>query len=47
MSKVLSEVKDAYLTGRIKKSKAALFNSVIKSKSLEHNINFDVKKMGI
>ena len=40
----LSEVKDAYLTGRVKKSKAALFNSVIKSKALEHNINFDIKK---
>ena len=40
----LSEVKDAYLTGRVKKSKAALFTSVIKSKALEHNINFDIKK---
>jgi predicted DNA-binding protein YlxM (UPF0122 family) len=37
----LSEVKDAHLTGRVKKSKAALFTSVIKSKALEHNINFN------
>ena len=42
----LSEVKDAYLTGRVKKSKAALFTSVIQSKALEHNIKFDVKKTG-
>ena len=40
----LSEVKDAYLTGRVKKSKAALFTSVIKSKALEHNINFNDRK---
>ena len=39
----LSEVKDAFLTGRVKKSKAALFTSVIKSKALEHNINLDTK----
>jgi hypothetical protein len=39
----LSEVKDAYLTGRVKKSKAALFTSVIKSKAIEHDINLDVK----
>jgi predicted DNA-binding protein YlxM (UPF0122 family) len=39
----LSEVKDAHLTGRVKKSKAALFTSVIKSKALEHNINFNTK----
>ena len=26
----------------LKKSKAALFNGVIKSKALEHNINFDI-----
>ncbi len=37
----LSEVKDAYLTGRVKKSKAALFTTVIKSKAQEHNINFN------
>jgi len=42
----LSEVKDAYLTGRVKKSKAALFTSVIQNKALEHNINFNVKKTG-
>jgi hypothetical protein len=40
----LSEVKDVYLTGRVKKSRAALFTTVIKSKALEHNINLDVKK---
>ena len=39
----LSEVKDTYLTGKIKKSKAALFTSVIKSKALEHNINLGIK----
>ena len=42
----LSEVKDAYLTGRVKKSKAALFTTVIQSKAQEHNIKFDVKKKG-
>jgi hypothetical protein len=40
----LSEVKDAHLTGRVKKSKAALFTSVIKSKALEHNINLNINK---
>lgn len=39
----LSEVKDAFLTGRVKKSKAALFTTVIKSKAVEHNINLDSK----
>ena len=43
----LGEVKDAYLTGRVKKSKAALFTSVIQSKAQEHNINLDIKKTGI
>ena len=42
----LSEVKDAFLSGRVKKSKAALFTTVIKSKAQEHNIKFDVKKKG-
>lgn len=42
----LSEVKDAFLSGRVKKSKAALFTSVIKSKALEHNIIFNIKKTG-
>ena len=37
----LSEVKDAFLTGRVKKNKAALFTTVIKSKAQEHNINFN------
>ena len=40
----LSEVKDTHLTGNIKKSKAALFTSVIKSKALDHNINLDINK---
>jgi hypothetical protein len=40
----LSEVKDAHLTGRVKKSKAALFTSVIKSKAQEHNINLNINK---
>jgi len=39
----LSEVKDTHLTGNIRKSKVALFTSVIKSKTLEHNINLDIK----
>jgi len=39
----LSEVKDAHLTGRVKKSKAALFNAVIQDKAQEHNINFNTK----
>jgi hypothetical protein len=42
----LSEVKDAHLMGRVKKSKAALFNSVIQNKAKENNINFNVKKTG-
>ena len=39
----LSEVKDTYLTGKIKKSKAALVNTVIKTKAIEHNINLGIK----
>ena len=39
----LSEVKDTHLTGNIKKSKAALFTTVIKSKALEHNIQLGIK----
>lgn len=42
----LSEVKDAFLTGRVRKSKAALFNSVIQKKAEEYDINFSVKKTG-
>jgi hypothetical protein len=38
----LSEVKDAHLTGRVKKSKAALFTTIIKAKALEQNINFNI-----
>jgi len=34
----LSEVKDAFLTGRVKKSKAALFTTIIQAKAMEHNI---------
>jgi len=41
---VLSEVKDTHLTGNIKKSKAALFTTVIKTKAREHNINLGIKK---
>jgi hypothetical protein len=37
----LSEVKDAFLSGRVKKSKAALFTTVIKAKAQGHNINFN------
>ena len=40
----LSEVKDAFLTGRVKKSKAALFTTVIQAKAQEYNINLDIKK---
>ncbi len=36
----LSEVKDAFLTGRVKKSRAALFNTIIQSKAKENNLNF-------
>ena len=43
----LSEVKDAFLTGRVKKRKAALFTTVIQGKAQEHNINLDIKKTGI
>ena len=39
----LSEVKDTFLTGKIKKSKAALFNTVIQTKAKEHNINLGIK----
>ena len=42
----LSEVKDTSLTGNIKKSKAALFTTVIKTKAVEHNINLGIKKTG-
>ena len=42
----LSEVKDTHLTGNIKKSKAALFTTVIKAKAIEHNINLGIKKTG-
>jgi hypothetical protein len=41
---VLSEVKDTHLTGKIKKSKAALFNSVIQAKAEENNIDLNIKK---
>jgi len=38
----LSEVKDTFLTGKIKKSKAALFTTVIKTKAKEKNINLGI-----
>jgi hypothetical protein len=41
----LSEVKNAFLTGRVKKSKATLFTTVIKNKVLECNINFDIQEV--
>jgi hypothetical protein len=40
----LSEVKDAHLTGRVKKSKAALFTTIIQAKAKEYNINLDINK---
>lgn len=43
----LSEVKDAQLMGRVKKSKAALFTTIIQAKALEHNINLDINKTGV
>jgi hypothetical protein len=43
----LSEVKDTHLTGKIKKSKAALFTTIIQTKAQEHNINLDTNKTGI
>ena len=43
----LSEVKDTFLNGKIKKSKAALFTTVIKAKALEHNINLNINKTTI
>jgi hypothetical protein len=42
----LGEVKDAYLTGRVKKSKAALFTTIIQLKAQENNINLNVRKTG-
>jgi len=36
--------KDAFLSGRVKKSKAALFTSIIQNEALEHNIILDIKK---
>lgn len=40
----LSEVKDTYLTGRIKKSKAALFRTVMQNKARENYIDIGIKK---
>jgi biotin operon repressor len=40
----LSEVKDTYLTGKIIKSKAALFNTIIQNKAKENNINLGINK---
>jgi len=39
----LSEVKDTYLTGKIRKSKGALFNSIIQLKAKEDNIEIGLK----
>lgn len=40
----LSEVKDAYLTGRVKRSKGALFNSIIQAKAEEFGIELKLKR---
>lgn len=40
----LSEVKDTYLTGRVRKSKGALFNSVIQAKAKEYGIDLELKR---
>ena len=40
----LSEVKDIHLTGKIIKSKAALFNTIIQNKAKENNINLGINK---
>jgi len=40
----LSEVKDAYLTGRVKRSKGALFNSIIQAKAKEFGIELNLKR---
>lgn len=40
----LSEVKDAYLTGRVKRSKGALFNSIIQAKAEEFGIELNLKR---
>ena len=42
----LSEVKDTQLMGRLKKSKAALFTTVIQAKAKEYSINLNLKKTG-
>jgi len=39
--------KDAFLTGRVKKSIATLFTTIIQAKAMEHNINLDINKTGI
>ena len=41
----LSEVKDTYLMGKVKKSRAALFNSVIQAKAKKNNINLNINKV--
>ena len=42
----LSEVKDAYLMGKVKKTRAALFNSVMQAKAKKNNINLKINKTG-
>jgi len=40
----LSEVKDTYLMGKVKKNRAALFNSVIQAKANKNNIKLGINK---
>ena len=42
----LSEVKDTYLMGKVKKSRAALFNAVIQARAKKNNINLNINKTG-
>jgi len=39
-----ARVIDAFLSGRVKKSKAALFTTIIQAKAQENNINLDIIK---
>jgi len=40
----LSEVKDTYLMGRVKKSRGALFNKIIQEKAIKNSIDLGIKK---
>jgi len=42
----LSEVKDTFLMGRLKKSRGALFNKIIQEKTKENNIDLGINKKG-